>query len=159
MSIGQGYLRVTPLQMACFTASVARNETRTIPYIIHQEGRSTQYGCHEKIGLSGGDYRNLVDAFEAAVTSGTCWRARIPGVTLAGKTGTAQVWTYGKKRNVAWFIGFAPVKSPRVAIAVAVQEKSESDSYYGATHAAPLARDTLEYYFSGQNIGIANKDS
>ncbi|MDR2735283.1 MAG: hypothetical protein LBB20_00345 [Puniceicoccales bacterium] len=147
-SIGQGYLRLTPLQMACFTASVARNETRTTPHIIHEENRPSQQGCHEEIGLSNDDYTKLISAFEDAVNGGTCWRARIQGLRVAGKTGTAQVWENGKKRNVAWFIGFAPVEDPQIAIAVAVQEKSESDSYYGSTHAAPLAKDTMEYYFS-----------
>ncbi|MDR0351673.1 MAG: hypothetical protein LBH49_03465 [Puniceicoccales bacterium] len=151
-AIGQGYLRVTPLQMACFIASVARNETRTIPYIIHKKSRPSQSGQWEKIGLSDRDYTNLLLAFEEAVKGGTCWRAGIKGLRIAGKTGTAQVWEKGKKRNVAWFIGFAPVESPKIAITIALQEKSESDSYYGSTHAAPVAKDTLSHYFSQQNL-------
>jgi penicillin-binding protein 2 len=153
-SIGQGYLRVTPLQMACFTASVARNEIRTIPHIIHKKNRPSQSGCFEKIGLDNRDYAKLLLAFEAAVKSGTCWRASVDGLRIAGKTGTAQVWENGKKRNVAWFIGFAPVDAPQIAIAIALQEKSESDSYYGSTHAAPIAKDIMEHYFSQQNYTI-----
>jgi penicillin-binding protein 2 len=144
-SIRQGYLLLSPLQVACFTASLATNRTQTIPHILHNKNhRQTE---SPSIGLSGSDYRSLIQTLKAVVDSGTGRLARLDQVTVAGKSGTAQVWEHGEKRNVAWFIGFAPVENSSVAIAVAVQENSPQDNYYGGSIAAPIARQIFNTYF------------
>lgn len=73
---------------------------------------------------------------EAVVARGTGTTARIPGVTVAGKTGTA---TNPEGRAHSWFVCFAPAENPRVAVAIVVENGG-----YGADVAAPIARDVLE---------------
>jgi penicillin-binding protein 2 len=147
-SIGQGFILVSPLQMACLIASIAKNRTQTVPHIMHDAQRQ-QTGA-ETIGLTPSDYQQLVETLQGGVDSGTGRNARLDGVTLAGKSGTAQAWEQGERHNVAWFIGFAPVENPTVAIAIAVQENSKEDNYYGGTTAAPIARQVLNFYFKNQ---------
>ncbi|MDR1591035.1 MAG: penicillin-binding protein 2 [Puniceicoccales bacterium] len=144
-SIGQGYLLVSPLQMACFTASLAKNRTQTIPHILHD--RTHTQPSTPEIGLDKQDYESLIRTLQSVINSGTGRLAKLDRATLAGKSGTAQVWDHGEKRNVAWFIGFAPVENPKVAIAIAVQEQSQNDNYYGGKTAAPIARQILNFYF------------
>jgi penicillin-binding protein 2 len=148
-AIGQGYLLVSPLQMACFMASVARNRTRTVPQILCGSGGDWSEG--EGIGLSAYDYENLVKTLRNVVEEGTGRLGKLEKVSLAGKSGTAQVWENGEKRNVAWFIGFAPVERPSVAVAIAVQERAADDNYYGGKTAAPIARQVLNFYFNRKN--------
>ncbi|MDR2807214.1 MAG: hypothetical protein LBB11_03610 [Puniceicoccales bacterium] len=146
MAIGQGYLLVSPLQMACFMASLAKNRTQTVPYILH-DPRHDQ-SPYPTIGLRPKDYRALIGALQSVIDSGTGRLAKLDRVSSAGKSGTAQVWEQGEKRNVAWFVGFAPVENPSLAIAIAIQENSKHDNYYGGRTAAPIARQILNYYFN-----------
>ena len=144
-SIGQGYLSQTPLQMACFIASVAANRTTTIPHIIHNPAHRQDNS--KTINLRSADYQKLITTLKDVVDTGTGHAAHTSKVTVAGKSGTAQVWDHKQKRNVAWFIGFAPVDHPKIAVAVALQETSEEDNYYGGKTAAPVARKIFEAYF------------
>jgi penicillin-binding protein 2 len=144
-AIGQGYLLVSPLQMACFAASLAKNRTQTIPHILH-DPQHNQNNI-PKIDLSPNDYGELVQTLQRVVDSGTGHSAKLDHTSLAGKSGTAQVWEHGEKRNVAWFIGFAPVENPKIAIAIALQEQSKFDNFYGGKTAAPIARQILNFYF------------
>ena len=80
---------------------------------------------------------------ELAVESGTGTAAQIPGVRVAGKTGTAETGRAGA--NDIWFIGFAPVDSPRVAVAVALSDQAST----GGATAAPIARQIMEAALSG----------
>jgi penicillin-binding protein 2 len=147
-SIGQGYVLVSPLQMACFMASLARNRTQTIPHILHDKTHTQP--STPTIGLANDDYQLLIQTLQSVINSGTGHLAKLDRVTLAGKSGTAQVWEHGEKRNVAWFIGFAPVEDPKIAIAIAIQEQSKYDNYYGGKTAAPIARQILNCYFKGK---------
>jgi penicillin-binding protein 2 len=158
-SIGQGYVLVSPLQMACFTASLAKNRTQTIPHILH-DPRHSQNNA-KKIDLSSDNYEKLLQTLQRVIDSGTGRSASLNHVTLAGKSGTAQVWEHGKKRNVAWFIGFAPVENPKIAIAIAIQEQSKYDNYYGGKTAAPIARQILNFYFEEEKLtrGLRPLDS
>jgi penicillin-binding protein 2 len=86
---------------------------------------------------------------EGAVTYGSAKTidlpgARIPGVTIAGKTGTAQV---PGRKNVAWFICFAPSRNPEIAMAVAVEGDTPGEDFYGGAYAAPVASAVLRKYF------------
>jgi penicillin-binding protein 2 len=150
-AIGQGYTLVTPLQMACFMASVARGKTRTHPSLLHDPIRHRQSVNQEAedIGLSPEDHSKLLQALESVVLSGTGRRAASKTLRIAGKTGTAQVWLQGCKRNVAWFVGFAPIEKPEVAVAVEIQEQDDDDSFYGGKETAPIAKAMMETYVLG----------
>ena len=148
MSIGQGFILVTPLQMATFVASLARGQTRTTPYITHDPERRTQ--TTQPIGLSPANYAALVQGMEECTISGTARTAfttvktqQIPGLRVAGKTGTAQKRTPEGTVNFAWFICFAPIENPQVAIAVMVEGDQPGEETGGGTFSAPVAHDIL----------------
>ncbi|MDR1303463.1 MAG: hypothetical protein LBJ81_02485 [Puniceicoccales bacterium] len=147
-AIGQGYLLVSPLQMACFMASIAANRTQTIPHILHDPGH--RQDSTQSIGLPASDYKKLIETLQKVVDTGTGKSARLDEITLAGKSGTSQVWERGERRNVAWFIGFAPVDDPQIAVAIAVQEQTPQDNYYGGKTAAPIARQIFDSYFKNK---------
>lgn len=140
MSIGQGYTLTSPMHIACMTASIARNETRTLPTIIFDPERRSKKINHggEPIGLSPEAYAAIVRGMEEAVSHGTGRRAQVPGLRIAGKTGTAQWTNRGQKANLAWFTGFAPVDKPQIAVAV-VFEGSQADRMAGGATAGPVA--------------------
>jgi penicillin-binding protein 2 len=83
---------------------------------------------------------------------------KIPGVRIAGKTGTAQVTGKG---DVSWFICFAPIENPEIAVAVTMQSETVGESFAGGLHAAPVADLIMKKYFekkagvSGQNLTVA----
>jgi penicillin-binding protein A len=74
---------------------------------------------------------------------GTGVEARIPGVEVAGKTGTAQT---GGPDIETWFIAFAPVPDPKIAVAVLVENQPPADEYQGGTIAAPIAKEMIQSY-------------
>lgn len=151
VSIGQGYLLVTPLQMASFAASLARGETRTKLTLLHDPDRDEVDHGGEKIGLSKEEYSAILKGMEAAVGwEGTARYAMIPGKRIAGKTGTAQVKKDGKPLTLAWFVGFAPVEDPQVAVAICVEGMVAGDNYAGGKTAAPIAKAIFEAYFDQQ---------
>lgn len=143
LGIGQGSLLVTPLGLARFAGTLARGGTAVEPYLV------------ERLGVSGGlewapgrvnwrGERRVIQAGPAAevkgmlagvVRAGTAWRAALPGTTAAGKTGSAEN-PHGPPH--AWFIGFAPVDRPRVAVAVVVENGG-----LGGEVAAPVARGVM----------------
>ena len=148
MAIGQGYVLVTPLEMACFVASVARGEVFTRPTLIHRDDAPTQHT--EPIGLTPTQRAALLAGMEACTVTGTAKvlttlpQLRVPGVRIAGKTGTAQI---PGKKNVAWFICFAPVEKPEIAIAVAIEGDTAGEEFGGGLYAAPVASAILKKYF------------
>lgn len=145
VSIGQGDVLVTPLQMATFAASVARGQMRTVPHMTHDEERPTQHSA--PIGLTPANYAGLLEGMEECTISGTGRLAftlrdnRIPGLRVAGKTGTAQVPGH---KNIAWFICFAPIERPQIAIAVMVEGDTAGEETGGGTFCAPVAHDILK---------------
>jgi len=149
MAIGQGDVLVTPMDMACFAASVARNEVFTKPTLIHNPNAPTQHS--ESIGLTPAQRAALLDGMEGctSVPGGTAYNLtttkalRIPNVRIAGKTGTAQI---PGKKNVAWFICFAPLENPEIAVAVAVEGDTAGETYAGSFYAAPVAAVVLKKY-------------
>lgn len=145
MSIGQGFLQTSPMHVACMTASIARRETRTSPTIIYDPERAGKRVNHggEPIGLSEEAYAALWRGMEEAVEKGTGRRARVEGLRIAGKTGTAQWKVQGKDWNLAWFTGFAPIEKPKIAVAVVFEGPREARIAGGAT-AAPVAGRILK---------------
>lgn len=148
MAIGQGAVRVSPLQMACFVASVARGEVFTQPTLVHRADRPAQHT--EAIGLTPQQRGALLEGMVGCTTFGTAKTLttvedyRIPGVRIAGKTGTAQI---PGKKNVAWFIAFAPAENPEIAMAIAVEGDTPGEEFGGGLHAAPVASAVLKKYF------------
>lgn len=162
---GQGFVLVSPLQMACFAASVARNEVWTQPTLVHDANRPRQHT--ESIGLTPAQRTALLEGMigctlpphGTARTLTTIEANRIPGVTIAGKTGTAQkeVFRDGKagKINDAWFICFAPAENPEIAIAVVVEGDTVGEDFGGGLHSAPVAAAMLKKYFEKKNRGAS----
>ena len=149
-SIGQGYVLATPLQMAMIAATVANGGISYQPSLVYQiqEGDGTAVRRPEKIrgdltkaNKLSSDQIEIVrkGMWRVVNDSGTGTRAKVPGVTVAGKTGTAQAWTEGKKDDNAWFIAFAPYEHPKLALAVLVQGGKA-----GGEVAAPIAAKIIE---------------
>lgn len=144
LAIGQGFLCITPLQAASLMASLARREAVTVPTLLYQPGRSPS-GDRPRIALDLGerDYAALIRGMRAVVEHGIGARAQVPGVSVAGKTGTAQVTRADGPANVAWMIAFAPIDRPRVAVAVAIEAPEADVEFTGAEHAAPVVREII----------------
>jgi penicillin-binding protein 2 len=143
-AIGQGFLLVTPLQMATVIASIARGETRTRPTLRALTGEEAQQLDHggEPMGLTLSQRAELWEGMERVVgPNGTGRLVQIDGLRIAGKTGTADFRAHGQEVNLAWFIGFAPVENPQIAVAVMVEGTRASDSYHGGSTAGPVAKD------------------
>ncbi|KAF0093669.1 MAG: penicillin-binding protein 2 [Puniceicoccaceae bacterium 5H] len=147
LSIGQGYLLVTPLQMATFVTSVARGRTNTKPTLLHYpEGRPEDDIGGEAIDLPPEDMEAIYEGMIEAGNSGTARRANLDGFPAAGKTGTAQVRKDGKPTTLAWYVGFAPADDPQIAIAVMVEGVPDETHYGGGSTAAPVAREVFRVY-------------
>jgi penicillin-binding protein 2 len=155
MAIGQGDVLVSPLQMACFVASVARGEVFTQPTLLHHDNAAPQKT--EPIGLTLEQRTALLDGMEGSTTRGSAKvlalpELKIPGLRIAGKTGTAQV---PGRKNVAWFICFAPIEQPEIAIAVAVEGDIPGENFGGGRYAAPIANSVLKKWWEKKQRGGA----
>ncbi len=143
-AIGQGFLLVTPLQMATFMASLARGETRTRPTLralSAEEAGAVDHGG-EAIGLDADEWRMIWTGMERVVgPDGTGRLVQIEGLRIAGKTGTADFRAHGQEVNLAWFIGCAPIDNPQIAVAVMIEGASATDSFHGGSTAGPVAKD------------------
>jgi penicillin-binding protein 2 len=150
-SIGQGYVLASPLQMAMVAATVANGGTVYRPSLIYkiQEADGTEIRRPEKIRgdlkrdnhLTKEDIELVRRGMWRVVNDpgGTGSRAKIPGIVVAGKTGTAQFWRDGQKDNHTWFIAFAPYDNPKIALAVLVQGAKA-----GGQVPAPIAAKLIE---------------
>jgi penicillin-binding protein A len=150
MGIGQDKLQVVPLQMAEVAAAVANHGRLMVPHltarIVDPEGRTvtTVAPRVQSVVMRPSTSSAVTGMMEAVVTEGTGTSAQIPGVQVAGKTGTAET-QIGNAINNVWFIAFAPARSPRVAVAVTLQAVPGQ----GASFAAPVARQVMETVLNG----------
>ncbi|HVN68888.1 MAG TPA: penicillin-binding transpeptidase domain-containing protein [Candidatus Binatia bacterium] len=140
MAFGQGALLTTPLQMALIGATIANGGDEPRPYLVRQIVSAGVPASSSGPGtlaspVSADTAAKVTQMMVAVVQRGTGTPARLPHVTVAGKTGTA---TNPLGRSHSWFVCFAPAQSPRVAVAIVVENVG-----YGATYAAPIARDVL----------------
>jgi len=140
MGFGQGALLMSPLQMALIGATIANGGSEPRPYLVRQvvwpAGAGSSYGPAElATPISADTASNVTKMMIAVVEGGTGTSARLAGVTVAGKTGTATN-PFGAAHS--WFVCFAPAENPRVAVAVIVENAG-----YGAAVAAPIARNVL----------------
>jgi len=141
MGFGQGALLMTPLQMALLAATIANDGDEPRPFLVRQIVRdgavSSVYSSSTLASpISADTAANVKKMMVAVVVRGTGTPARLSGVTVAGKTGTA---TNPLGRAHSWFICFAPAERPRIAVAILVENGG-----YGAEVAAPIARDVLQ---------------
>ena len=156
VAIGQERLLATPLQVAMVAAAIANGGKLMKPQIwsrvVDPDGRvvkrldPSQYSQP----VSAQTAADLNTAMQGVVSEGTGTNAAIPGVTVAGKTGTAET-PYndscggGTEENQAWFMGFAPAEDPQIAIAATV----ECTTQFGNDVAAPIFRDVAETILDG----------
>ncbi len=157
VAIGQERLAVTPLQMAEVASAVADGGKVMKPQIwsrvINPDGRVIKRLTPSQYSqpISAQTAAELTTAMEGVVREGTGTNAAIPGVAVAGKTGTAETPSNkacggGSAENQGWFIGFAPAKHPKVAIAATV----ECTTQYGDDVAAPIFRSVAETILRGE---------
>lgn len=159
-AIGQGFLLVTPMQMAAFTASFARREVLTHPTLIHDPSRPRQKS--DPIGISVQDYAAIVEGMEQCIHTGTARSFSgkplngVPGLRVAAKTGTAQKKAEGGGTiNFAWLICFAPVENPKVAIAIMVEGDTPGEETGGGRYCVPIAHAVLKKWWEKQNAPAA----
>ena len=144
-AIGQDKLTVSPLQMALVAAAIGNQGAVPVPTVIDRVTRAGSRSVVSrptpkawKQAISPETARQLTDMMKNVVTSGSGTAAKIPGVEVAGKTGTADT----PSGNVTWFIAFAPAEHPTVAIAVAIEGQASGTT--GGVKSAPIARMVLE---------------
>ena len=144
LAFGQERLVVTPLQMALVAAGVANDgvvmEPKLVDEIVAPDGDVIQRFEPEewKTAIKPSTAADLTAMMVLAVQSGTGVAAQIPGISVAGKTGTAETGVPG--HNNTWFIAFAPAERPEVAVAVALSDQAGT----GGATAAPIAKTIIE---------------
>lgn len=153
-SIGQGYMTATPLQMAMLTAAVV-NGGRLIKPSILMKDQGAPSSDEEPVRVRAETLDTIIEGMRGAVQerSGTGWSANSKLTSIGGKTGTAQVVGkdafskgYNKKfKDHAWFISFAPVDRPEIAVAVFVENGG-----FGGVAAAPVAKNVIEAYLKSK---------
>lgn len=147
ISIGQGEVKVTPLQMANIAALIANRGWYYTPHLVKsvgKEGPLPIYKERHETGIDAVYYDAIIEGMRRVVheAGGTARRARIEGITVCGKTGTAQN-PHGEDHSV--FISFAPMDTPQIAVSVFVENAGG-----GGTWAAPIASLMIEKYISGK---------
>ena len=162
VAIGQGFNLVTPLQLARMVSVIANGGKLVTPTLVQAvvkpEGGEPVLeppGLISPVDIKASHVKNIHDGLVAVVNEphGTGWRCRLPGIKVAGKTGTAQVVAlkvekaYGDKvpwkyRDHALFVAYAPAEDPTIAVAVVIEHGG-----HGGSAAAPVAKKVMEAYF------------
>jgi penicillin-binding protein 2 len=152
LSIGQGYITVTPVQMAILTASIANGGTVLWPRLVDRVAPHPAAPAHGAIRFPPGRARNHLGVSEHTMRlvqqamladveekDGTGRRARIEGYPIGGKTGTAQVPRRGRMDYVTWFAAYGPFTNPRYSVVVMIES-----GLSGGETCAPLVRQVFE---------------
>lgn len=145
VSIGQGGLVMTPLHVAMMASAVANNGKMMKPYIVETVttengtviGQTKPSVLYDSIGTACADY--IEDMMIGVVEDGTGTGAQISGITVAGKTGTAENET---DKDHAWFVGYAPVENPTICVAVVLENAATS----GGKSAVPIAKNIIKKF-------------
>ncbi len=156
ISIGQGDLLISPLQMAQGMAVIANGgtlyQTRLVQQVQSIDNQIvTAYGVRARGQIdidkttAGELRRGMVQVVSSRM--GTASRASVDGVQVAGKTGTAQWGPKNNERTAAWFAGFAPADKPKYAFAAVYEGEANNDDVHGGTQAAPLIGNVLRQLF------------
>jgi penicillin-binding protein 2 len=157
-SIGQGYVLASPLQMAMVAATVANGGVYYQPTLIHQIQQSDTTIIRRPTNIRGDlirDNKLTKEQIELVrkgmwevvnAPDGTGKQGAVPGVQVAGKTGTAQFWRNGKKDNHTWFLAFTPYDHPKIALAVMIEGGKS-----GGGVAAPMAAEIIKQVLALDN--------
>ncbi len=144
LGIGQGELGITPLQNANILAAVANRGWYYSPHVIKAIGEKkylpNRFKVKHSLGIDVRYFESVIDGMEGVVDHGTAATSKIKGITMCGKTGTAQN-PHGKDHSV--FVAFAPKDHPKIAIAVTVENAG-----WGGSYAAPIASLLVEKYLT-----------
>ncbi len=143
VSIGQGEILATPLQIANLAATIANRGWFITPHVVKEIQDTVlpaEYRERRRPTIDAKWYPQVAEGMRMAVTGGTCRRAAIPGIDVAGKTGTAQN-PHGKDHSA--FMGFAPYDNPRIAVAVYVENGG-----FGAVFGVPIGSLVMEKYLT-----------
>jgi penicillin-binding protein 2 len=150
ISIGQGEICVTPVQLANLVAIIANKGYYYPPHLIRAIGNQDSLNDRFKKQLVGIDvkyFNTVIEGMERATSAGTARRASVPGIRVAAKTGTAE---NPPKKDHSLLVCFAPVDNPKIAISIIVENGG-----FGNTWAAPLASLMMERYL---NDTVVRKD-
>lgn len=143
ISIGQGEVTLTPLQIANLGATIANRGYYIPPHIVKEvqgEALDSLYTTRKYTMVEKRHYETVVQGMRAAVLNGTCVGANLPDIEVCGKTGTAQ--NRGKDHSA--FMGFAPMDNPKIAVAVYVENGG-----FGAVYGVPIGALIMEKYLTG----------
>jgi len=149
VSIGQGALTTTPLQLARVIGGIASGGVFMQPHMLKDAHNVTE----EKFPLSESTVEKITDDMYGVVNAGGTGAAlKLQGIEFSGKSGTAQVIGYGTRDRVGkqkrfldngWFVGYAPKRDPEIVVAVLVQETGQ----HGGESAGPVVRDVIKAYY------------
>lgn len=148
LSIGQGYVLVSPLQVAMFTSAIANGGTLYKPQVLKaiiedKEAKLVNHYINNQDFISKENIKTVQEGLKMSVTDGSCRYLLTLPVESAGKTGTAQFGNEGKTH--AWFTGYAPYDNPEIVLTILIEGGGE-----GSTVAVPLARDILMWYINNK---------
>lgn len=144
ISIGQGEVNLTPMQIANLGATIANRGYYIVPHIVKEvqgEPLDTLYTTKHYTMVDRANYETVVQGMRSAVTGGTCRGANSPWYEVCGKTGTAQN-PHGQDHSA--FLGFAPKDNPKIAICVYVENGG-----FGAYYGVPIGALMMEQYING----------
>ena len=150
VSIGQGGVDVTPIQVANEMAYIANKGWYKIPHLIDSIEGGDKYGLltrfqekNRTIDIPDSVFEVVHDGMQGVVERGTGLGAKVEGITICGKTGTVENYYRGvKQQNHSFFCGFAPRDNPKIAIMCVV----ENSGRFGGTYAAPIVGLMIEKY-------------
>ena len=150
VSIGQGEVDVTPLQVANEMAYIANKGWYKIPHLVDSIEGGDKFDLlskyrerHSTIDIPDSVFAAVHDGMQGVVDRGTGINAKVKGITICGKTGTVENYYHGiKQPNHAFFCGFAPRDNPKIAIMCVV----ENSGRFGGTYAAPIVGLMIEKY-------------
>ncbi|MBD5340845.1 MAG: penicillin-binding protein 2 [Bacteroides sp.] len=151
VSIGQGEVLATPLQIANLCATIANRGYFYTPHVVKEIADSVidpKFKEKHQPHIKKEYYEDIAEGMRMAVLGGTCRGANLPGIEVCGKTGTAQN-PHGKDHSA--FIGFAPYHNPKIAVAVYVENAG-----FGAAYGVPIGSLIIEKYLNGE-ISAARK--
>lgn len=161
VSIGQGEVDVTPLQVANEMAYLANKGWFITPHMIDSIDGGDRFGLldsfklrHKPLNIADSIFEAVHDGMQGVMERGTGAAAKVPGIVVCGKTGTVENYYKGvKQKDHAFFAAFAPRQNPKIAIAVICENAG-----FGSTSAAPIASLMIEQYLNDSIAGKARKD-
>lgn len=151
LGIGQGELLTTPLQLALMTSLAANGGRPVRPHVVRSIANVPEFRIEAPVEAGVQDspahWQALHDAMRRVIEAGTAGRARLPGIAVGGKTGTAQN-PHGEDH--ALFVCFAPVDTPRIAMAIVAE-----NSGHGGSVCAPIAQHVMRRVLLGDTTAVA----